>query len=123
MENQLIRKQGGSGISAEFRAERSSEPVEITAGVEGGDCEAVTCLDQVLVSNSTTRAFNTMWSQAQDRLGAGKHVRAVKGGSVGAQHLQLSTRHFISCIAAAVFQLSESPWAAAVPHRIVQPQV
>ncbi|KAM6387781.1 uncharacterized protein J5M81_008159 [Pluvialis apricaria] len=37
MENELIRKQGWSGGSAVFRAERSSDPAEITAGMEEGD--------------------------------------------------------------------------------------
>lgn len=67
-ENELIRKQGGSGVSAEFRTEKSSKPAEITAGMEEGDCGTATCLDQGLVNNSTARVFNRMWSQPQGRL-------------------------------------------------------
>lgn len=43
-ENELIRKQGWSGVSAVFRAERSSDPAEITAGMKEGDCGGETCL-------------------------------------------------------------------------------
>lgn len=36
-ENELIRKQKWSGVSVVFRAERSSDPAEVTAGMEEGD--------------------------------------------------------------------------------------
>lgn len=39
MENKLISKQGGSGVSAELRADRSSEPAEIAAGLEEAACD------------------------------------------------------------------------------------
>lgn len=79
MENKLIRKQGGSGVFAQFKAARSSEPAEITAGVEEGSCGSVTCSGQGLANNSTAQAFNRMWNQPQDRLGCRKSCQGCQG--------------------------------------------
>lgn len=49
---------------AVFRAERSSKPAEITAGMEEGYCGCETCLYWSFVSSFTgTQVFSRIWSQ------------------------------------------------------------
>lgn len=109
MENELIKKQGQCGVSVVFRAERSSNSREISAGMEEGDCGGETCLYQMFVSNLTgTQVFNRMWTQPH-RTGSGSREQC-QGceGSEGrepgltAPALPLSTWLLVSCIADAV---------------------
>lgn len=130
MENELIKKQGWCGVSAVFRAERSSNSAEITAGMEEGDCGGETCLYQSFVSNLTgTQVFNRMWSQPH-RTGWGSREQCQ--GCEGSEGMEpgLTTPAlplylalgFLHC-RCSIPQLSASSWTAIMPERIAQPWV
>lgn len=131
MENELIRKQGWSGVSGVSRAERSSDPAQIAAGTQEGDCGGETSLYWSSVSNFTgTQVFNRMWSQA---LRTGWGCRERRQGCEGSEWRQpgltpapgsRSAWLLVSCIAAAVsFSCQQAPGPQLCLKRIVQPWV
>lgn len=124
MENELMEKQGWRGLSAVLRAERSSDPAEITAGMEEGDWGGETCLYQSSVSNFTDiQVFNRLWSQAhRDRLWVQGAAAGLWGSRVS-QHLRgcsLPGSWFLA-LQLQYPQLAASSWAAARPERVVLP--